>query len=263
MPDGNDTMVVHSGRLGRELNDSVKVSFSSKTSMSQEFEIESTHHLAPTKSKSTNIQWNANGAPRAKFSLQTIGAHVASPLYHNKAVNCACSAIEKALKLQARLKALPHSHVSSEWPMPSGLPLGAAGKFHPSNVVRIWDKGATQGMTDAASACRDKIFKGAETSIQTGQGVARSNHWILEQLSPEVSMKHIILSDAANTIAVGELNEVHSLRFLWPEKLSTQSSAASPCAFKSLDACIKYCGTCEIWPMRVTSNTPKGAIGMQ
>ena len=78
MPDGA-TMGTKSGRLGRVLNDSVKVSFSSKPIMSQKFEIESTHHLAPTKSNSTNIQWKANGAPRAKFSLQTIGAQVASP----------------------------------------------------------------------------------------------------------------------------------------------------------------------------------------
>ena len=108
-------------------------------------------------------------------------------------------------------------------------------------------------------AQRARIFSDIAVAIQTGQGVAKSQHWILETLEPGLEMKHIVLSNTANTAAVGELNEKYGLGFIWPENLPSHTSATSPAALATADGCITYQGKFKIMPMRLSANTPERA----
>ena len=170
----------------------------------------------------------------------------------------ACASIERALRLQNKLQIVPYAHVSPEWPLTGGLPIhyGGAGKSQ-QHIVRIWDTGATQGMTDIGSAEQSRVFEDAPIAIQTGHGVTHSKHWIDETLAPGIDMQHVILPDTANTDAVGGLNERHGLGFTWPESLASQSNAAKPCVVKTSSGCILYQGTFQILPMRLSANTPE------
>ena len=67
-------------------------------------------------------------------------------------------------------------------------------------------------------------------------------------------MKHIVLSNTANTAAVGELNEKYGLGFVWPEKLPSHTLATSPAALATIDGCIAYQGKFKIMPMRLSAN---------
>ena len=102
------------------------------------------------------------GRPPACWTSESIGTHVNSEDYWQKHMNNAIHAIETALHLQTRLRIIAHMPVSSWWPLTGGLPIlsGSAGKSRAlSDTVRIWDTGATQGMTDAASATRAHLFR--------------------------------------------------------------------------------------------------------
>ena len=114
-------------------------------------------------------------------------------------------------------------------------------------------------MTDISAAEQSRVYTDKAIAIQTGQGIARSKHWIVETLAPGVDMNHIVLSNTANTAAVGELNLKHGLGFTWPEKLPSKASASTPCAIATVKGCIHHKGKFKIMPMRLSENTPERA----
>ena len=89
--------------------------------------------------------------------------------------------------------------------------------------TRIWDTGASRGMTRLDQA-KGTIVKGPKAKVATSAGIVDSNTWVDEQV-PMGTMRHIGLEQTADTISAGQANQETGTETSWlaPEIVPSRS----------------------------------------
>ena len=89
-----------------------------------------------------------------------------------------------------------------------------------SLLVRCYDTGATQGMTNRNDVDPSKLETGPKLRIETGNGIVSSNLYeqaVLCAQGAEVVSKNIVLDNTSNTASIGSLNSQLGFGYVWQE----------------------------------------------
>ena len=97
---------------------------------------------------------------------------------------------------------------------------GASGRVPPLNLLRIWDSGASQGMTDRSQVASAALVKGKRITIHTGTGSVSSTMYESVVVAPGLAPTHVALPATANTVSIGSLNVQCQVGFQWLQPLS-------------------------------------------
>ena len=87
-------------------------------------------------------------------------------------------------------------------------------------MLRIWDSGASQGMTDRSFVSSDASVKGKKITIHTGNGPVISDIYESVMVSPGLVQTNVALPATANTVSIGSLNVECKVGFQWLQPLS-------------------------------------------
>ena len=101
-----------------------------------------------------------------------------------------------------------------------------AGRVPPQDLCRIWDSGASQGMTDRSVVSSSASFRGPRIDIETGNAPVSSSLYENAASAPGITSKHICLEATANTTSIGALNEESSVGFSWLPPISRKAGPA-------------------------------------
>ena len=100
---------------------------------------------------------------------------------------------------------------------------GAPGKVPARDLLRIWDSGASQGMTDMSLVSSDARVKGESITTHTGNGPMSSTSYERVVVAPGLEQTHVALPSTANTVSLGSLNEECQVGFQWLQPLSRKT----------------------------------------
>ena len=89
-------------------------------------------------------------------------------------------------------------------------------------MARIWDIGASKGMTKIDGAAGEETT-GPKTRVQTGAVVFSTRRWFKETL-PVGTMLHVELESTANTISAGQANAEKGVETSWLAPAEVPSS---------------------------------------
>ena len=95
---------------------------------------------------------------------------------------------------------------------------------------RIWDTGASKGMSHIDSAV-GKEMPGPSSSVSTGAGIVQTSAWFKERLPHGESM-HVGMAETADTISAGQANMEHGVETLWIEPGSTPADRPGQCILR-------------------------------
>ena len=94
------------------------------------------------------------------------------------------------------------------------------------DLLRIWDTGASQGMTDHAQVSSDASFSGDRIVIHTGNGSVSSTSYERVTVAPGISQVHVALPATANTVSLGGINVECKVGFQWLQPLSRETGCS-------------------------------------
>ncbi len=92
---------------------------------------------------------------------------------------------------------------------------GTPGRVPALDLLRIWDTGASQGMTDRAQVSSDAAFSGDRIVIHTGNGQVSSTQYERVTVAPGISQVHVALPATANTVSPAGINVECKVGFQW------------------------------------------------
>ena len=96
-----------------------------------------------------------------------------------------------------------------------GVFRGASGKVPVRDLFRIWDSGASQGMTDRSQVSTDASLKGERILTHTGNGPVSSTLYERVTVAPGLARVHVALPATANTVSLGSINVECKVGFQW------------------------------------------------
>ena len=137
-------------------------------------------------------------------------------------------------------------------------------------VSRIWDSGASRGMSQEAGAVGEQVV-GPPVKIHTGAGIVESKTWYREKL-PMGTMRHIGLKNTANTISAGQANAELGVATSWLAPAMVPSTSPDDCVLhRSTPSTssgqnwnhIVWEGEHEILNTEIISNTPEVRDGQR
>jgi hypothetical protein len=135
---------------------------------------------------------------------------------------------------------------------------------------RIWDSGASRGMSQEAGAVGEQVV-GPPVKIHTGTGIVESKTWFREKL-PMGTMRHIGLKATADTISAGQANAEKGVATSWLAPATVPSTSPGECLLhKSVPSTsssqnwnhIVWEGEHEILNTEIISNTPEVKEGQR
>ena len=97
---------------------------------------------------------------------------------------------------------------------------GTPGRVPALDLLRIWDSGASQGMTDKAQISSKSSFTGDSITVHTGNGIVNSTRYEKVEVAPGISQVHVALPHTANTVSLGGINQECKVGFQWMQPLS-------------------------------------------
>ena len=132
--------------------------------------------------------------------------------------------IEKARALAIEVEApLPPSLCDLEDLM---LPVNAL--VGAESTMRVWDSGATSGMTKPGTT-DGKVVSGRWARVMTGAGPVKTNQWVEEDLAWG-KLRHIGLEQTTNTACAGQHNSELGVQTSWLEpEAPGPNSPCGPC----------------------------------
>ena len=103
---------------------------------------------------------------------------------------------------------------------------GALGKIHPQDLRRMWDSGASQGMTDRSKVSSDASIAGKRNEIMTSNGPVSSPLYEMAVIAPGLTQKHVALPTTANTVSISSLSVECQVGFQWLQPLSRETGCS-------------------------------------
>ena len=103
---------------------------------------------------------------------------------------------------------------------------GASGKVPPLDLLRIWDSGASQAMTDRSLVSSDASVKGKRITIHTGNGSLSSTMYESVVVAPGLTQTPVALPATASTVSIGSLNVECQVGFQWLQPLSHETGCS-------------------------------------
>ena len=94
------------------------------------------------------------------------------------------------------------------------------------DLLRIWDSGASQGMTDRSQVSTDASLKGERIVLHTGNGPVSSSLYERVTVAPGLAQVHVALPATANTVSLGSINVECKVGFQWLQPLSRETGCS-------------------------------------
>ena len=130
---------------------------------------------------------------------------------------------------------------------------GASGKIPSQDLRRIWDSGASQGMTDRSKVSSAASIHGKRLTIFTGNGPVTSSMYDIAVVAPGLTQKHIALPAIDNTVSIGSLNVESQVGFQWLQPLSRKTGCSF--GFQALSPADPACSTLDLLSSSSSSNS--------
>jgi len=167
-------------------------------------------------------------------------------------------AIEIARILASELGTQGPPHLSELCELQLPNQVGISGALSGISVAtRVWDSGATNGMTRPGST-PGKIVSGRWARVSTGAGIVRTNQWVDEDLSWGQA-RHIGLEKTTNTLSAGQHNAELGVQTSWlePEEPGLLSQCGPCLIHKPAGGHITWSGQHRIQIPRIIGRTPE------
>ena len=125
------------------------------------------------------------------------------------------------------------------------------------STMRVWDSGATSGMTKPGST-DGKVVTGRWARVMTGAGPVKTNQWVEEDLSWG-TLRHIGLEKTTNTASAGQHNSELGVQTSWLEPENPgPNSPCGPCLInKPAGGHIVWSGSNRIHIPQIVERTPE------
>ena len=229
----------------------------------QTIQIEAEGNGWPVSAAKENIK---KGGKRT-WTMQEMIDYNDSDIFRQTMFNSILHSIEKA---RARATSCGTSQPPLLDTLDDGLLLPPGAPQHVSAMVgktRIWDTGASKGMTrlDEASGA---IVQGPKTKVVTGAGVIDSSTWV-DEITPMGAMRHIGLANTANTLSAGQANQETGTETSWlaPREVPSTSpgqvvlhKAVKHQKFNEFNHVV-WSGVHEVLVPTIVANTPEVGDG--
>ena len=126
-----------------------------------------------------------------------------------------------------------------------------------SAATRVWDSGATSGMTRPGST-PGQVVSGRWARVATGAGVVKTNQWVDEDLSWG-KVRHIGLGKTTNTLSAGQHNAELGVQTSWlePEQPGLLSQCGPCLILKPAGGHITWSGQHQVQIPRINGRTPE------
>ena len=173
---------------------------------------------------------------------------------------------KKQLSLQAKLEALERARslaleVDTQPPLSQKefqeRELEVTGMGANIGTARVWDTGATAGMTKPGSTA-GLIKTGRSARVSTGAGVVRTNAWV-EEFLPWGSVDHVGLDETQNTLSAGQHNAELGVETSWlaPENPGLNSICGDCILHSSDGGHVIWSGSHRVQKTAIRCRTPE------
>lgn len=197
----------------------------------QDYPIEAVGNQSPFKTVAVNPGTKLKETVKQKqvLTAEATEADIDSKEYVQTSRNSVLHAIEKA-RARARevgtLEPLALEELTEELELP-GRCFSAASPASGCGRARIWDTGASKGMTKIGDTLGVEV-NGLNAPVSAGAGIVPTKKWYRESL-PFGETLHVGLEDTSDTIAAGQINAEKGVETSWLAPLQVPSNKPGTC----------------------------------